>query len=78
MSARTVKAAAAQIAPVLDRPGGTLEKVLATAAEAARNGAGVVVFPETFIPYYPYFSFIEPPVAIGKKHLALYEQAVEV
>ncbi|MEO1680408.1 MAG: Nit6803 family nitrilase [Pseudomonadota bacterium] len=78
MAARSVKAAAAQIAPVLDRPGGTLEKVISTAAEAAANGAGVVVFPETFIPYYPYFSFIEPPVAIGKKHLALYEQAVEV
>lgn len=78
MAARTIRAAAAQIAPVLDRPGGTLEKVLATIAEAGAQGAQIVVFPETFVPYYPYFSFIEPPVSIGKKHLALYEQAVEV
>ncbi len=78
MAAQTIRAAAAQIAPVLDRPGGTLEKVLATIAEAGAQGAQIVVFPETFVPYYPYFSFIEPPVSIGKKHLALYEQAVEV
>jgi len=75
---RIVRAAAAQLAPVLDRPGGTLEKVLDTISDAARRGAGIVVFPETFIPYYPYFSFIEPPVKIGAKHLALYEQAVVV
>ncbi|MEO0819531.1 MAG: Nit6803 family nitrilase [Pseudomonadota bacterium] len=78
MAARIVKAASAQIAPVLDRPGGTLERVLETVCAAASEGAGIVVFPETFVPYYPYFSFIEPPVSIGKKHLALYEQAVEV
>ncbi len=73
---RIVRAAAAQIAPVLDRPGGTLEKVLASIDEAAVEGVEILVFPETFIPYYPYFSFIDPPVAIGKKHLALYEQAL--
>lgn len=76
--ARIVRAAAAQIAPVLDRPGGTLDKVIATIRDAAAQGAGIVVFPETFIPYYPYFSFIDPPVAIGKKHLALYEEAITV
>lgn len=78
MAARTITAASAQIAPVLDRPGGTLDKVLATVAEAAAAGAHIVVFPETVVPYYPYFSFIEPPVSIGKKHLALYDEAVEV
>lgn len=76
--ARIVRAAAAQIAPVLDRPGGTLEKVLDTIEQAAGQGAGIVVFPETVIPYYPYFSFIDPPVLIGKKHLALYDQAIAV
>lgn len=73
-----IRAAAAQIAPVLDRPGGTLEKVLDTISDAAGRGARIVVFPETFIPYYPYFSFIEPPVKIGAKHLALYEGAPSV
>ena len=36
------------------------------------------MFPETFVPYYPYFSFIAPAVAMGKDHLRLYEWAPEV
>jgi nitrilase len=38
----------------------------------------LAVFPETFIPYYPYFSFVAPAVQMGKEHLRLYEWAVEV
>jgi nitrilase len=47
-------------------------------AEAAARGAELPVFPETFIPYYPYFSFVMPPVLAGKEHLRLYQQAVEI
>jgi len=78
MDKRTVRVAAAQISPVLDRPGGTLEKVLNAIDDAAEKGVGFVVFPETFLPYYPYFSFVEPPVTIGPAHLKLYEEAVVV
>ena len=78
MDQRTVRAAAVQIAPVLDRPGGTLEKVLQAIGEAAGRGARIAVFPETFIPYYPYFSFVEPPISQGAAHLRLYEEAVTV
>ena len=78
MEKRTVRVAAAQIAPVLDRPGGTLEKVLAAIVEAAGRGVRLAVFPETLLPYYPYFSFVEPPMAQGRAHLALYEEAVRV
>jgi aliphatic nitrilase len=28
-----------------------------------------MVFPETFLPYYPYFSFIDPPYRMGARHL---------
>jgi nitrilase len=77
-SNRIVRVAAAQIAPVLDRRGGTLERVLDAVAEAAGKGAQLIVFPETFLPYYPYFSFIDPPYRIGAKHLALYDEAVVV
>lgn len=73
-----IKAAAAQIAPDLLSRSSTIDIVLDTMDEAHRNGANFIVFPETFIPYYPYFSFISPPVKQGKEHLALYEQAVEV
>ncbi len=79
MQPRTaLRAAAVQISPDLDRPGGTLERVLAALAEAAGKGVEFIVFPETFLPWYPYFSFIEPPVKTGAAHLKLYEQAVVV
>jgi nitrilase len=78
MGAKIIRAAAAQIAPVLDAPGGTLEKVLNAVAEAAGKGVELIVFPETFLPYYPYFSFIDPPYKMGAKHLALYDEAIVV
>ncbi|MBF9031074.1 Nit6803 family nitriliase [Rhodobacterales bacterium HKCCE3408] len=73
-----VKAAAVQIAPDLTSRAKTMEKVLDAIDEAAGNGAELVVFPETFVPYYPYFSFVLPPVKQGKPHLKLYEEAVTV
>jgi nitrilase len=73
-----VKAAAVQISPVLYSCEGTTEKVLKAIADAAKEGVQLIVFPETFIPYYPYFSFIQPPVLMGKEHMRLYEEAVEV
>ena len=73
-----IKAAAAQLAPDLLSRTSTTSIVLDAMDEAHRNGANIIVFPETFIPYYPYFSFISPPVKQGKEHLALYEQAVQV
>ncbi len=77
-AAKTVRAAAVQLAPVLHSRDGTVEKVLAAVAAAAAVGAGLVVFPETVVPYYPYFSFVLPPALLGPEHLRLYEQAVEV
>ncbi|WP_126146727.1 Nit6803 family nitrilase [Synechococcus elongatus] len=67
--------AAAQIRPVLFSLEGSVARVLAAMAEAAAAGVQLIVFPETFLPYYPYFSFVEPPVLMGRSHLKLYEQA---
>ncbi len=75
---KSVRVAAVQIAPVLDRPGGTVEKVLESIAEAARQGVEFCVFPETLVPYYPYFSFVLPPVMTGAEHIRLYDEAVVV
>jgi aliphatic nitrilase len=75
---RIVRAAAVQIAPDLDSGDGTLERVLGAIADAAAKGAALVVFPETFLPWYPYFSFVLPPVLTGGEHLRLYEHAVVV
>ena len=74
----SVRVAAVQIAPDLDTCSGTVTKVLAALAEAAGKGARLVVFPETFVPWYPYFSFVHPPMATGAEHIRLYENAVVV
>jgi aliphatic nitrilase len=73
-----VRAAAVQIAPDLTSGEKTLEKVLNAIAEAAEKGAQLVAFPETFVPWYPYFSFVLPPMLSGKEHIRLYEHAVTV
>ena len=75
---KQVRAAAVQISPVLHSCDGTTEKVLEAIAQAAREGVQLIVFPETFVPYYPYFSFVQPPVLMGKEHMTLYEEAVAV
>ena len=76
--ANMITVAAAQIRPVLFSLEGSVARVLAAMAEAANSGVELIVFPETFLPYYPYFSFVEPPMRMGRSHLALYEQAVTV
>lgn len=78
MRTDTVRAAAVQIAPDLSGREKTMERVLNAIDEATSKGAEFIVFPETFIPYYPYFSFVLPPVQQGKPHLELYQEAVTV
>ncbi len=75
---RRVRAAAVQLSPVLFDRKGTTEKVCRKIEEAGKLGAEIVVFPETVVPYYPYFSFIKPPVASGADHVLLIDQSVDV
>jgi aliphatic nitrilase len=75
---KRIKAAAVQLAPDLASATGTVDRVCDAVARAAAEGVELAVFPETFIPYYPYFSFVAPPVSAGKEHMRLYENAVEV
>jgi nitrilase len=74
---KRIKAAAIQIAPDLAGDG-TSDRVCDAIERAAAQGVELAVFPETLIPYYPYFSFVIPPVLTGKEHLRLYEKAVEI
>ncbi|MDR3516577.1 MAG: Nit6803 family nitriliase [Azospirillaceae bacterium] len=79
MTCKTIiRAAACQIAPDLTSRDKTLAKVLNAIAEAAAKGVDLIVFPETFVPWYPYFSFVLPPVLSGREHLRLYAEAVAV
>ena len=62
-----VRAAAVQIAPDLTSGAATLDRVIAAIDEAGGKGAEFIVFPETFVPWYPYFSFVTPPVQSGAR-----------
>ena len=77
---RVVKAAAVQLSPVLYSREGTVEKVVRQIHELGRRGVQFATFPETVVPYYPYFSFMQPAYQIvgGHEHLNLLEQAVTV
>ena len=73
-----IKAAAIQFAPDLGSCARTVEKLVSAAADAANAGAQIAVFPETCVPYYPYFSFVLPPATAGREHMRLYAESVEV
>src|ERR1700728_2779539 len=75
-SPKMVRAAAVQIAPDLTSGAATLKRVIAAISEAAAKGAEIIVFPETLVPWYPYFSFVMPPVQSGAEHIRLYEHAI--
>ncbi|MEG3129177.1 carbon-nitrogen hydrolase family protein [Pantoea cypripedii] len=57
-----VKVAAVHAAPVYMNAQATLEKALAYIAEASRNGAELVVFPESFIPGFPVWAALWGPI----------------
>ncbi|MDV3126641.1 aliphatic nitrilase [Mycobacterium sp. 21AC1] len=73
-----VRAAAVQISPVLYSRDGTVEKVVGKIAELAHRGVQFATFPETVVPYYPYFSFLQRPFEMGAQQLTLLDQAVTV
>ena len=73
-----VKAAAVQISPVLYSRAGTVEKVINKIRQLGEQGVQFATFPETVIPYYPYFSFVQAPFVMGKEHLRLLNEAVTV
>ena len=56
-------AAAVQAAPVYLQPRATAERAAGLVAEAARNGAALVAFPEVFVAGYPYWNWIMTPLA---------------
>lgn len=74
----TVRAAAVQISPVLYSRTGTVEKVAQKIRELGKKNVQLAVFSETVIPYYPYFSFVQPPFKMASEHLRLLDEAVTV
>ncbi|MCP3712354.1 carbon-nitrogen hydrolase family protein [Paraburkholderia sp. CNPSo 3274] len=77
---KVVKAAAVQISPVLYSREATVAKVVQKIHELGRKGVQFATFPETVVPYYPYFSAVQTPMQLlaGTEHLRLLEQSVTV
>ncbi|WP_205965625.1 carbon-nitrogen hydrolase family protein [Paraburkholderia guartelaensis] len=77
---KVVKAAAVQISPVLYSREATVAKVVQKILELGRKGVQFATFPETVVPYYPYFSAVQTPMQLlaGTEHLRLLEQSVTV
>jgi predicted amidohydrolase len=73
-----VKVAAVQLSPVLYIREGTVAKIVAKIGELARQGVQFAVFPETVVPNYPYFSFVQRLFEMAAEHLKHMEQSVTV
>jgi aliphatic nitrilase len=73
-----IKAAAVQLSPVLYSREGTVDKVCRQIIAIGRQGVQFATFPETVVPYYPYFSFVQSPYKIGAEYYRLLEQAVTI
>jgi aliphatic nitrilase len=73
-----IRAAAVQFSPVLYSRQATVDKLCRQLLELGREGVQFAVFPETVVPYYPYFSFVQPPFAMARQHLKLLEESVTV
>jgi nitrilase len=77
----TFKVAAVQASPVFLNREATVDKACGLIAEAARAGAKIIVFPETFIPTYPDWIWAIPPGEMGRLgelYSELLEQSVTV
>jgi nitrilase len=62
-----IKAAAVQLSPVLYSREGTVDKVCRQILALGREGVQFATFPETVVPYYPYFSFGIPPNLVSAR-----------
>jgi nitrilase len=68
--------AAVQATPVFMDRDATIEKACALIAEAAKNGAKIIVFPEAFVPTYPDWVWVVPPNRSGM-NAALYSELLD-
>jgi nitrilase len=71
-------AAAVQAAPVYLDAAATVDKAVSLIHEAAANGAGLVAFPEVFVPGYPYWNWTMNPVDGSPWYERLYRSSIDV
>ncbi|MCZ6891105.1 MAG: carbon-nitrogen hydrolase family protein [Chloroflexi bacterium] len=72
------KVAAIHAAPVFMDLNRTVEKAVGLIEEAGRQGARVVVFPEAFIPGFPYWVNLSSVLFHGKLFVKLWENSIDL
>ncbi|HEY0715901.1 MAG TPA: carbon-nitrogen hydrolase family protein, partial [Polyangia bacterium] len=75
---KPVRVAAAQLAPVYMDSAATLAKAVDAVAEASRNGAAFIAFPEAFVPGYPFWAMALDPMSINPFLQRLYAEALQI
>jgi aliphatic nitrilase len=72
------KACAAHVAPVFLDADATIGKAVDLIAEAARNGARLIAFPESFVPAFPVWAGVEPSIKNHELFKRLVAQSIDV
>lgn len=74
----TFRACAAHVSSVFLDAERTVDKAVSLIAEAARGGASIIAFPESFVPGFPIWAALQAPIRGHDLFRALAAQSVEV
>jgi aliphatic nitrilase len=78
MEGKSFRAAAVQSCPVFLNREKTVAKMVDLIETAASEDADLIVFPEAFIPTYPYWIWLTTPTVGGKFFRELFKNSVEI
>jgi nitrilase len=78
MSYPKFKACSAHVAPVFLNAKATVQKACSLVAEAARAGAKLIAFPESFVPAFPIWAGVQAPIHNHEFFKRLAAESIEV